>query len=276
MGGLLLLVFLLCQRNLVHIPQEGIAMALGILLLTVRIEMASDLGRVNHQTAVNKVHQLTQLRIVLINRLLQLMVVVQQAEVKLGRIACGTLYVLHLGIEHALLKHMYQLLRHVVVDVVRAGKSVAHVVQPFVESLANTTGRSRVQITALLLFVQPYIRLVLMAALQLTADLRQHIAQPAQRLVHLLCLLQQIVPCSHQFPRQHLFGHHVEVHVHVGIQHSLLPHVLQHLFRQGLCHLHNVRHHAYQPVFRTCRGPLFPQTGKLVGNSSQYIFHFHS
>ena len=92
-------------------------MRLGILLLTVRIEMAPDLGSIHHQATVNKVHQLAKLRIVFMDRLLQLIVIVQQTEVKLARIARSTLYVFHLFAEHTFLKHVYQFLCHIVVDI---------------------------------------------------------------------------------------------------------------------------------------------------------------
>ena len=203
------------------------------------------------------------------------MVIVQQAEVKLSRIARGTPYMLHLGVEHPLLKHVHQLLRHVVVDVIHAGRPVAHVVQPLVESLANPAGRSRVQVATLFLVIQTRVGLVLMPTLQLNANLRQHVVQPAQRVVHLLRQFLQPAARHHQFPRQHLFGQHVEVNVHIDIQRSLLPHPLQHLFRQGLRHLSNVSHHSHQPVSCTSREPFFPQTGEPLGDSSQYNFAVH-
>ena len=123
--------------------------------------------------------------------------------------------------------------------------------------------------------VSPAHRVVHIPPRQLTAYLRQHIAQTAQRVVHLLCQFLQIVVLYCQFPRQHLFAHHVEVSINIGVQHGLLTDTIQYLFRQHFHCLHNVRQHAHQPVFCTRRGPFFPQTGKPLSHSSQYIFVVH-
>ena len=145
-------------------------MGLGILLMTIQIEIFAHAHRVNHQIAILVIDDLTQRRIMVIHRLGDLLADCHLFEIHLARKALGTQDVIHTGRQSISLEHVKQLLDNEVSNLFLLRMAVLDV-SPFLKLLTRPTRRAGIHIAPPFTLIQPHVLLVLMMAIQLDVDL---------------------------------------------------------------------------------------------------------